>query len=133
MKRSHEKQRIEGTHNTINKRFSTFGETARYQEYLRQPRKESKENETATQLSSLNGNIKEIELWKKALIIAFCDSMDKEFLELAEKAEKKKKKQDLNLMSKGTALKRKADEKKSEIYVLEICAFIIEKQKLPER
>ena len=105
---------------------------SRYQEYLRQPRKESKENETATQLSSLNGNIKEIELWKKALIIAFCDSMDKEFLELAEKAEKKKK-QDLNLMSKGTALKRKADEKKSEIYVLEICAFIIEKQKLPER
>ena len=63
---------------------------SRYQEYLRQPRKESKENET-TQLSSLNGNIKEIELWKKALIIAFCDSMDKEFLELAEKAEKKKK------------------------------------------
>ena len=106
---------------------------SRYQEYLRQPRKESKENETATQLSSLNGNIKEIELWKKALIIAFCDSMDKEFLELAEKAEKKKKKQDLNLMSKGTALKRKADEKKSEMYVLEICAFIIEKQKLPER
>ena len=105
---------------------------SRYQEYLRQPRKESKENETATQLSSLNGNIKEIELWKKALIIAFCDSMDKESLELAEKAEKKKK-QDLNLMSKGTALKRKADEKKSEIYVLEICAFIIEKQKLPER
>ena len=105
---------------------------SRYQEYLRQPRKESKENETATQLSSLNGNIKEIELWKKALIIAFCDSMDKEFLELAEKAEKKKK-QDLNLMSKGTALKRKADEKKSEMYVLEICAFIIEKQKLPER
>ena len=105
---------------------------SRYQEYLRQPRKESKENETATQLSSLNGNIKEIELWKKALIIAFCDSVDKEFLELAEKAEKKKK-QDLNLMSKGTALKRKADEKKSEIYVLEICAFIIEKQKLPER
>ena len=105
---------------------------SRCQEYLRQPRKESKENETATQLSSLNGNIKEIELWKKALIIAFCDSMDKEFLELAEKSEKKKKKI-LKFMWKGTALKRKADEKKSEIYVLEICAFIIEKQKLPER
>ena len=89
MKRSHEKQRIEGTHNTINKRFSTFGETARYQEYLRQPRKESKENETATQLSLLSGNVKEIELWKKALTIDFCDSMDKEFLELAKKAGKK--------------------------------------------
>ena len=61
---------------------------SRYQEYLRQQRKELKENETATQLSFLSANIKEIELRKKALI-DFCDSMDKEFLELAKKAEKK--------------------------------------------
>ena len=81
---------------------------SRYQEYLRQPRKESKENETATQLSSLNGNIKEIELWKKALIIAFCDSMDKEFLELAEKAEKKKKKTRFKFDFKRQSLEEKS-------------------------
>ena len=61
---------------------------SRYQEHLRQQRKESKENETATLMSLPNVNIKEIELRKKALI-DFCYSMDKEFLELAEKTEKK--------------------------------------------
>ena len=57
--------------------------------------------------------------------------MDKEFLQLAKKVEKK---QDLNLLSKGTALKRKAHEKRPEIYVLEseICAVIIKKQKPSE-
>ena len=103
----------------------------RYQDHLRQQIKESKENETATQLSLLNANIRETELWKKALI-DFCDSMDKEFLELAKKAEKK---QDLKLSSKGTTLKRNADEKRLEISVLEseICALIIKKQKLSEQ
>ena len=45
--------------------------------------------ETATQLSLLDANIKEIELRKKALI-DFCDSMDKEFLERGEMAKKKR-------------------------------------------
>ena len=103
----------------------------RYQDHLRQQIKESKENETATQLGLLNANIRETELWKKALI-DFCDSMDKEFLELAKKAAKK---QDLKLSSKGTTLKRNADEKRLEISVLEseICALIIKKQKLSEQ
>ena len=52
---------------------------SRYQEHLRQQRKELKENETATQLSLLNAKIKEIGHQKKALI-DFCDSMDKNFL-----------------------------------------------------
>ena len=104
---------------------------SRYQGHLRQQIKESKGNETATQLSLLNANIKEIELRKKALI-DFCDSMDKELLKLAKKDEKK---QDLNLPSKGTALKRKAVEKRPEISVLEsgICALIIKKQKLKDK
>ena len=95
-----------------------------------QQREEWKENETAAQLSLLIANINEIELRKKALT-GFCDSMDKEFLKLAKKTEKK---QDLNLLSKGTALKRKEDEKRPEISLLEseICAFIIKKQKLSE-
>ena len=76
---------------------------SRYQEHLRQQRKESKENETATQLSLLNANIKEIELRKKGLI-DFCDSMDKEFLGLTEKTEKK---QDLKLLSKAQPWKEK--------------------------
>ena len=38
---------------------------SRYQEHLRQQRKESKENETVTLLCLPNANIKEIELQKK--------------------------------------------------------------------
>ena len=38
---------------------------SRYQEHLRQQRKESKENETATLLCLPNANIKKIELQKK--------------------------------------------------------------------
>ena len=47
---------------------------SRYQEHLRQKRKQSKKN--VTQMTLLDANIKETELWKKALI-DFCDSMDK--------------------------------------------------------
>ena len=49
--------------------------TCRYQELLRQQRKESKENETVIQLSLLDANIKEIKLRKKALI-DFCNSIN---------------------------------------------------------
>ena len=80
---------------------------SRYQENLRQQRKESKENETATQLNFFNANMNEIELRKKALT-DFCDSMDEEFLELAKKAEKK---QHLKLLSKGTVLKMRKGQK----------------------
>ena len=102
----------------------------RYQKHPRQQRKESKESETATQFSLLDANIKEIEFWKKAFI-GFCDSMDKKYHELAKMAGKKG---DLNL-SNGTAMKRKADEKRPEIYVLEseVCVLVTKKQKLSEK
>ena len=58
-------------------------------------------------------------------------SMNIEYFELAKMAEKKG---DLNL-SKGTTLKRKADEKKTEISVLEsdISALVSKKPKLSEQ
>ena len=79
----------------------------------------------------LDANIKEIEFRKKAFI-GFCDSMDKKYHELAKMAGKKG---DLNLLSNGTAMKRKADEKRPEIYMLEseVCVLVTKKQKLSEK
>ena len=96
----------------------------RYQKHPRQQRKESKENETATQFSLLDANIKEIEFRKKAFI-GFCDSMDKKYHELAKMAGKKG---DLNLLSNGTAMKRKARMLESEV-----CVLVTKKQKLSEK
>ena len=103
----------------------------RYQEFLSQQREESKKNEIADQLELLDANINEMVL-RKTSLADFCDSMDKEFLELANKAEKNR---DLNLLSKGTALKRKADERRPELLVLQsqIDALLTKKRKLTQQ
>ena len=87
----------------------------RYQEHLKKQKKESKENEKAIQLKLLNADIKEIEQRKRKLKEFFV-SMENEFVELATKAEKEK---NLDLLSKGTALLSKANEKRKELSALE--------------
>ena len=91
--RSHEKKRIVKAHTvplTKDLLHSAKLNRPRYQENPRQQKKE------------LHFASKKLSLGKKHF--DFCDSMDKEFLELARMAEKK---QYLKLLSKGTALKRK--------------------------
>ena len=59
----------------------------------------------------MEGNIKDAES-RKMTLVKLCETLNKEFVELVDKAEKE---QDFTLLSKGTALKRKADEKQAEI------------------
>ena len=65
-------------------------------------------------------------------LVKLCESFDKEFMQLVEEAEAKR---DLNLLFKGTALKRKSEEKRAEMNLIDADFKVLKdkRQKVNER
>ena len=97
----------------------------RYSHYLKEQKEKSSEEERNIQVELLEGNIKSAES-RKLTLVNVCESLNKEFIELIVEAEKKS---DFTLLSKGTALKRKADEKNEEILGIDADITILKEKR----
>lgn len=97
----------------------------RYSEYLRNQKKDAKENEANQQLALVASDLKN-ELARKKSLVDMCEVLDREFVELVNKAEKKN---DMSLLVKGNALKRKSEEKEREIADITAGILILQEKK----
>ena len=97
----------------------------RYSEYLRNQKKDAKENDANQQLALVASELKN-ELARKKSLADMCEALDKEFVELVNKAEKRN---DMSLLVKGNALKRKSEEKEKEIAGITAGILILEEKK----
>ena len=87
----------------------------RYHFNLEQQKKNAKQDARNQPLDILSTETKEVAK-KKQLLLDVCDSLDNEFVKIVGEAEKKN---DMGLVIKGNGLKRKSDEKRAEIKLLE--------------
>ena len=78
---------------------------------LEEHKKNAKKNECNEQLKILTAEIKDV-MQKKNILLEVCQKLDKEFVDIVKDA---KKKNDMGLIVKANALKRKSEEKRLEI------------------
>jgi hypothetical protein len=97
----------------------------RYSEHLRNQKSDAKEKEANTQIALAGSDLKDA-LARKKKLVDICDLLDREFIDLVKEAEKKN---DMTLLVKGNALKRKAEEKGKEIADITAGINILEDKK----
>ena len=78
---------------------------------LEEQKKNAKKNECNEQLKILTAEIKDV-MQKKNILLEVCQKLDKEFVDIVKDAEKKN---DMGLIVKANALKRKSEKKRLEI------------------
>ena len=78
---------------------------------LEEQKKNAKKNECNEQLKILTAEIKDV-MQKKNILLEVCQKLDKEFVDIVKDAEKKN---NMGLIVKANALKRKSEEKRLEI------------------
>jgi hypothetical protein len=97
----------------------------RYSEHLRNQKSDAKEKEANTQIALVGSDLKDA-LARKKTLVDICDLLDREFTDLVKEAGKKN---DMTLLVKGNALKRKAEEKEKEIADITAGISILEDKK----
>ena len=103
----------------------------RYQDAIEEEKKKEKEKEQNDQLTISNTEIRDVEK-KKECLSQVCESLDKESIEIIQRAEGKDDTTVRTSVIKTNGLKRKSEEKRHEIGILEktILNLELKKQKL---
>ena len=103
----------------------------KYQDTIEEEKKNEKKKKQNDQLKILNTEIRDFEK-KKECLSQVCESLDKEFIEVIQRAEGKDNTAVRTSVIKANGLKRKSKEKRHEIDILEKTTLNLElkKQKL---
>ena len=97
----------------------------RYKSYLEEQKKNTKQNERNQQLDILNTEIKDTTK-RKQLLLDACHALDKDFVKLIKEGAAEN---DMDVVQKGISLKRKSEDKRSEIDSLDIALNVLQEKK----